>query len=79
MGVVMSFEVMLRFVSILSRFSKLAVCVALAVALVWRGQTFAGFGNDPFLAPLMCILTATVLVFTGLGLTFAVDEAERQN
>jgi len=75
----MLFDVLVRVVELFNRYAKLAVCTLLAVALVWRGNTYIEPHTGAVLAPLMCVLTATVLVFTGLGLTFDDREAETSN
>jgi len=61
------------------RWISLVAAVAVAAALVYRGNTYIDLQSPGVLAPTMCVLAAISLVCTTLALVFnsnAVDDYE---
>jgi hypothetical protein len=62
-----------KWINALSRITRLAVALAIAGIVVWRGSV--GSCHSSLLGASMCALFALTIAATGLALTFETDES----
>jgi hypothetical protein len=64
-----------RTVSYLTRYTKLLVCLMIAIACVWRANTYVDPMSPPSVVPtLMCTAFAMTITFTGFALCSRSDD-----
>jgi hypothetical protein len=58
-----------RIVDYVTRYSKLFVCLGLAVAIIWRSNTYSDPSGASMIPTLMCTAFAVAITFTGFALS----------
>jgi membrane glycosyltransferase len=58
-----------RTLEMVTRYGKLAVCLALAAVAIWRANDYVDPKGPTMMPAIMCSLFAMVMTFTGFALT----------